>query len=159
MFASALRYAACRASVRAAYHMYTLAAVSTGAASGFHDSPYLLLVVQALVVVLKHRHAFRLAAVVFGVCVGHVACENFLPEGEAARGAWEAMSVVFCTRGVWCAMGSGYGSVESNGHGAIGVVGRGTPVGISYARYQCNPIAICVYRSVNLACGVRVPSA
>jgi len=47
----------------------------------------LLLVVQALVVVLKHGHAFRLAAVVLGVCVGDVARKDFLPEGEAARGA------------------------------------------------------------------------
>lgn len=51
------------------------------------DLSYLLLVVQTLVVVLKDRHAFRLAAVVLGVCVGHVAGEDFLPEGEAARGA------------------------------------------------------------------------
>lgn len=43
--------------------------------------------VQTLVVVLKNRHTFRLAAVVLGVCVSHVAGEDFLPEGEAARGA------------------------------------------------------------------------
>ena len=55
---------------------------------------YLLLVVQALVVVLKHGHAFRLAAVVLGVCVGDVARKDFLPEGEAARGAWPGVSVM-----------------------------------------------------------------
>lgn len=52
-------------------------------------SSYLLLVVQTLVVVLEDGHAFGLAAVVLGVCVGHVAREDFLPEGEAARGACE----------------------------------------------------------------------
>jgi hypothetical protein len=56
---------------------------------------YLLLVVQALVVVLKHGHAFRLAAVVLGVCVGDVACKDLLPEGEAARGAWPGVSAMY----------------------------------------------------------------
>jgi hypothetical protein len=50
-------------------------------------------VVQALVVVLENRHALCLAAVVFGVCVGHVARQDFLPEGEAARGACSGVSV------------------------------------------------------------------
>ena len=54
---------------------------------------YLLLVVQALVVVLKHGPAFCLAAVVLGVCVGDVARKDLLPEGEAARGAWPGVSV------------------------------------------------------------------
>ena len=49
---------------------------------------HLLLVVKALVVVLKDGGAFRLARVVLGVCVGRVACEDFLPEGEAAGWAW-----------------------------------------------------------------------
>lgn len=49
---------------------------------------HLLLVVQALVVVLEDGHALCLAAVVLGVCVGHVAREDFLPEGEATRGAY-----------------------------------------------------------------------
>jgi hypothetical protein len=48
---------------------------------------YLLLVVQTLVVVLEDGDALCLARVVFGVGVGHVAREDFLPEGEAARGA------------------------------------------------------------------------
>jgi hypothetical protein len=52
-----------------------------------NECTYLLLVVQTLVVVLKVRHAFRLARVVFGVGVCDVAGEDFLPEGEAARGA------------------------------------------------------------------------
>jgi len=51
-------------------------------------------VVQTLVVVLENGHALCLAAVVLGVCVGHVARENFLPEGEAARGACLVLSVV-----------------------------------------------------------------
>jgi hypothetical protein len=50
---------------------------------------YLLLVVQALVVIFENGLAFRCAAVVFGICVGHVACEDFLPEGEAAPWACE----------------------------------------------------------------------
>jgi hypothetical protein len=51
------------------------------------DVTYLLLVVQTLVVVLEDGDALCLARVVFGVGVGHVAREDFLPEGEAARGA------------------------------------------------------------------------
>lgn len=51
-------------------------------------STNLLLVVQALVVVLKHRRALGLAGVVLGVCVGDVAGEDFLPEGEAAGGSY-----------------------------------------------------------------------
>jgi len=54
---------------------------------------YLLLVVKALVVVLKDGCAFCLARVVLGVGVGRVACEDFLPEGEAAGGAWDIMLV------------------------------------------------------------------
>jgi len=49
---------------------------------------HLLLMVKALVVVLKDGCAFCLARVVLGVCVGRVACEDFLPEGEAAGWAW-----------------------------------------------------------------------
>ena len=52
------------------------------------DGTYLLLVMKALVVVLKDGGAFCLARVVLGVCVGRVACEDFLPEGEAAGWAW-----------------------------------------------------------------------
>lgn len=48
---------------------------------------YLLLVVQALVVVLKHWGTFCFARLVLGVCVCDVAGEDFLPEGEAARGS------------------------------------------------------------------------
>lgn len=43
---------------------------------------------QTLVVVFKDGCAFRFARVVFGVCVGSVASEDFLPEGEAAGWAW-----------------------------------------------------------------------
>jgi hypothetical protein len=50
---------------------------------------YLFLMVQALVVVFEDGLAFCFAAVVFGVCVGDVAGEDFLPEGEAAGGACE----------------------------------------------------------------------
>lgn len=59
---------------------------------------YLLLVVQTLVVVLEDGHAFRLSAVVLCVCVGHVAREDFLPEGKAARGAWWESLVAVCAR-------------------------------------------------------------
>lgn len=81
---------------------------------------YLLLVVQTLVVVFKDGHAFRLARVVLGVGVGHVAREDFLPEGEAARGTWlEELVHVFVV--VWCVWfgaterlwkGSGCGGAE-----------------------------------------------
>jgi len=47
---------------------------------------HLLLVVQALVVVLEDGLALYFAPVVFGRCVGDVAGEDLLPEGEAARG-------------------------------------------------------------------------
>ena len=81
---------------------------------------YLLLVVQTLVVVLEDRHALCLARVVFGIGVGHVAGEDFLPEGEAARGAcaWVLVSsyagggVVLCCVGVevrWRRSGEGKG--------------------------------------------------
>lgn len=40
--------------------------------------------VKTLVVVFKNGGAFCLAGVVLGVCVGRVAREDFLPEGEAA---------------------------------------------------------------------------
>jgi hypothetical protein len=49
----------------------------------------LLLMMQALVVILKYRLAFGCARVVFRRRVGDVACEDFLPEGEAA--AWAYM--------------------------------------------------------------------
>jgi hypothetical protein len=39
---------------------------------------------QTLVVIFKYGLAFCSAAVVFGGCVGYVAGEDFLPEGEAA---------------------------------------------------------------------------
>jgi hypothetical protein len=91
MFASALRYAAWRASVRAACFLRQKLAEK----SSLSVLSYLLLVVQALVVVLKHGHAFGLAAVVLGVCVGDVACKDLLPEGEAARGAWPGVSVMY----------------------------------------------------------------
>ena len=53
----------------------------------YHGLTYLLLVVQALVVVFKHGLAFRSTAVVFGCGVCDVACKHFLPEWKAARGA------------------------------------------------------------------------
>jgi hypothetical protein len=56
---------------------------------------YLLLVVETLVVVFKDGCAFCFARVVFGVCVGCVACEDFLPEGEAAGWAWGVVLVDF----------------------------------------------------------------
>jgi len=52
-------------------------------------------VVQTLVVVLKDGRAFRFARVVLGVCVGRVAGEDFLPEGEAARWAWGGCLLAF----------------------------------------------------------------
>jgi hypothetical protein len=57
--------------------------------TGLEDSEptYLFLVVQTLVVVLEYGHAFRFPRVVFGIRVRDVAGEDFLPEGEAARGA------------------------------------------------------------------------
>jgi hypothetical protein len=51
---------------------------------------YLFLVVKALVVVFQHGHAFRFAAVIARGGVGDVAGEDFLPEGEAAGGAWRS---------------------------------------------------------------------
>ena len=57
---------------------------------------YLLLVVQALVVVVKDGRAFRLSGVVVGGGVGDVAGEDFLPEREAAGGPC-AVSVSFLT--------------------------------------------------------------
>lgn len=47
---------------------------------------YLLLVVQALVVIVERGEALALAGGVVGVGVGDVAGEDFLPEGEAAGG-------------------------------------------------------------------------
>ena len=41
---------------------------------------------QTLVVVLQHGRTLHFAGVVFGVRVGDVAGEHFLPEGEAAGG-------------------------------------------------------------------------
>jgi hypothetical protein len=49
---------------------------------------YLFLVMQALVIVFENGLAFRGSAIVFGGCVGYVACEDFLPEGEAAAWAY-----------------------------------------------------------------------
>jgi len=60
---------------------------------GYMRVTHLFLVVKALVVVLKDGGAFCLARVVLGVCVGRVACEDFLPEGEAAGWAWLFMLV------------------------------------------------------------------
>ena len=59
----------------------------SGKGRGYRGT-YLLLVVKTLVIVLKDGCAFCLARVVLGVCVGRVACEDFLPEGEAAGWAW-----------------------------------------------------------------------
>ena len=49
---------------------------------------YLFLVVEALVVIFENGLAFHFTLVVFGRGVDHVAGEHFLPEGEAAGGAW-----------------------------------------------------------------------
>lgn len=68
-------------------------------------STNLLLVVQTLVVVLENGHAFGFAGVVLGVCVGHVAREDFLPEGEAARGAWVGCVSLGFEGGLWGAFG------------------------------------------------------
>jgi hypothetical protein len=43
---------------------------------------------QTFIIVLEDGCAFCLARVVFGVGVCDVAGEDFLPEGEAAGGAW-----------------------------------------------------------------------
>lgn len=56
--------------------------------------------VQTLVVVFENGLAFCLAGVVFGVGVGDVAGEDFLPEGEAARGAWRGVLVSDCGHSV-----------------------------------------------------------
>ena len=45
---------------------------------------YLLLVVQALVVVVERGQALALGVGAVDVAVGHIAGEDFLPEGEAA---------------------------------------------------------------------------
>jgi hypothetical protein len=84
---------------------------------GHRQSTYLLLMVQALVVVLKDGHAFGLARVVLGVCVGDVAGEDFLPEGEAARGAWEKYQQEFLERlfSVVESMGGACGGAEQSG--------------------------------------------
>lgn len=66
-----------------------------GSKGGEGHSTHLLLVVKALVVVFKDGSAFGLARVVLGVCVGRVACEDFLPEGEAAGWAWLLVLVEF----------------------------------------------------------------
>jgi hypothetical protein len=59
---------------------------------------YFFLVVQALVVIFKHGLAFRCARVVFGGGVGYVACEDFLPEGEAAGWAYEGVMLALSLR-------------------------------------------------------------
>lgn len=114
MLASDLRYAAWRARVRAAWknrHVSLWLAPQLGCGEIGRRSIYrslgcygdfgveggrgaggktnLLLVVQALVVVLEHGLAFYLSGVGLGGRVCDVAGEDFLPEGEAAGGAWE----------------------------------------------------------------------
>lgn len=44
----------------------------------------LFFMMQTLVVVLQHGRTLRFAGIVFGVRVGNVASEHFLPEREAA---------------------------------------------------------------------------
>ena len=56
---------------------------------GCEREAYFFLMMQTLVVILEYGGAFCFSAVVFGVCVCDVAGEDFLPEGEAAAGAWE----------------------------------------------------------------------
>tara|TARA_R110002003_G_scaffold1005_4_gene22004 strand:+ start:16173 stop:16562 length:390 start_codon:yes stop_codon:yes gene_type:complete len=75
--------------------------------------------VQALVVVFEDGLAFCFAAVVFGVGVGDVAGEDFLPEGEAARGAC-GVGVLATQSMVWdgcCATGIGDGGGAGRGLG------------------------------------------
>lgn len=50
--------------------------------------------VQALVVVLEDGRALGFARSVFGGGVDNVACEDFLPEGEAAGGTWLSRSLL-----------------------------------------------------------------
>jgi hypothetical protein len=66
---------------------------------GTFGNAYLFLVVQALVVIFKYGLAFCGAAVVVGGCIGDVACEDFLPEGEAAGWAWRVGELVWF--GMW----------------------------------------------------------
>lgn len=54
---------------------------------------YLLLVMKALIVILEVGHAFGFSGVVFGVGVCDVAGEDFLPEREAAGGAWKVKTI------------------------------------------------------------------
>lgn len=90
--ASAFRYATCSALTLAAWIPGQSAPVlESGAARGScRGAPDLLLVVQALVVVLQHRGALRLARVVVAVRVDDVASQNLLPEGKASAGACES---------------------------------------------------------------------
>lgn len=74
---------------------------------------------QALIVVLEDGHAFRLAAVVLGVCVGDVAGEDFLPEGEAARGACSC-SLAKVLRGGAVCMGCSEEQLKSGFGGGCG---------------------------------------
>lgn len=60
----------------------------------------LFLVVKTLVVVFKNGCAFCFSRIVFGVCVGRVACEDFLPEGEAAGGACGGVGVSYQFEGL-----------------------------------------------------------
>lgn len=57
--------------------------------------------VKTLVVVFKNGGAFCLAGVVLGVCVGRVAREDFLPEGEAAGWACRGCFVSLDVGGFW----------------------------------------------------------
>ena len=82
---------------------------------------YFFLVMQALIVVFEDGLAFCFAAVVFGVCVGHVACEDFLPEGEAAGWA--------CDRWVSNGVAMGCIGVEKEWREAAASGGRGMAVG------------------------------
>lgn len=113
MLASRLRYAAWRATARAACWSSRMGVSQTECCRSLDDlgccevegegvrfgvegkgrlgSTHLFLVVQALVVIFEHGLALHFALVVFGRGVGDVAGEDFLPEGEAARRAcqWE----------------------------------------------------------------------
>jgi hypothetical protein len=81
------------------------------------EEQYFFPMVQALVVVFENGLAFCFAAVVFGVGVGDVAGEDFLPEGEAARGA--------CGVGVLATQSMAQNACCATGIGGGGGAGRG----------------------------------
>jgi hypothetical protein len=57
------------------------------ATPNLHASTYLLLVVEALVVIFENQTTLLLARVISGSGVDHIASHNLLPEGKAAANA------------------------------------------------------------------------